>query len=176
MHSQTIWTLPRDFTVNVLEVVNLPEESRVRALIECPTGWISLERTEDGYRWADKQEFSYARLRHLKVDQCVTSPRCSMPCVQQRQCADRSRTNRSAGEQDADLKDLLSGSQDKAARLSKQAIDSINTTADKGELLHRALLGKLGSGGRIREKRGLGLLCVDTELTIQDETELTIQN
>jgi len=46
--------LARGATVNVLEVVNLPKESRVRGRLESPVGWISLLNVATGYRWAKR--------------------------------------------------------------------------------------------------------------------------
>ena len=43
---------PRDTAVDVLEVVRLPAAQRVRARIAHPPGWISIEQTSDGFRWA----------------------------------------------------------------------------------------------------------------------------
>jgi len=48
--------LPYGVVVNVLEVVVLTKEQRVRACIEEPFGWVSLVNLEDGYRWAQRRD------------------------------------------------------------------------------------------------------------------------
>jgi len=40
--------------VEVMEVVHLAEQQRVRARLDSPAGWISLAETESGYRWAER--------------------------------------------------------------------------------------------------------------------------
>jgi len=46
-------SLDKGTHVRVLEVVRMPEQSRVRGRLEDPAGWISLLDTETGYRWAE---------------------------------------------------------------------------------------------------------------------------
>jgi len=48
--------LPEGAVVNVIEVVNMPRDHRVRGLIDSPvSGWISLLNTRTGFRWAERQ-------------------------------------------------------------------------------------------------------------------------
>jgi len=44
--------------VSVVEVTRCEDENRIRGRIEKPEGWISLENTQDGYRWARRQGVS----------------------------------------------------------------------------------------------------------------------
>jgi hypothetical protein len=54
--SSTIARLAAGTVVEVLEVVTMHEEKRVRAKIKQPEGWISLRHTENGHCWAWPQE------------------------------------------------------------------------------------------------------------------------
>eukprot|EP00933_Yihiella_yeosuensis_P083615 TRINITY_DN9785_c0_g1_i1.p1 TRINITY_DN9785_c0_g1~~TRINITY_DN9785_c0_g1_i1.p1 ORF type:complete len:1112 (+),score=327.76 TRINITY_DN9785_c0_g1_i1:449-3337(+) len=45
--------------VEILEIVHLKEEKRVRALLAEPDGWITLENLETGKRWAEKEDMSW---------------------------------------------------------------------------------------------------------------------
>jgi len=53
--SREICELTKGNIVNVLEVVLLKDESQIRGRIEAPSGWVSLEDTSSGARWAEKQ-------------------------------------------------------------------------------------------------------------------------
>eukprot|EP00418_Pyrodinium_bahamense_P093996 CAMPEP_0179028212 /NCGR_PEP_ID=MMETSP0796-20121207/9431_1 /TAXON_ID=73915 /ORGANISM="Pyrodinium bahamense, Strain pbaha01" /LENGTH=143 /DNA_ID=CAMNT_0020724351 /DNA_START=1 /DNA_END=432 /DNA_ORIENTATION=+ len=55
VHSERIDELRRGAHVNVLEVAHVEDEMRVCGLIDSPAGWISLLRTDDGFRWARKE-------------------------------------------------------------------------------------------------------------------------
>jgi len=54
--------------VSVLEVVEVPEQNRIRARIQNPPGWISLMNVKEGHRWAKKRVNDEEALRGLQAD------------------------------------------------------------------------------------------------------------
>jgi len=56
LKSEKIACVPKGTGVQVLEIVELQEERRIRAHIRQPAGWISLLDTECGHRWATKTD------------------------------------------------------------------------------------------------------------------------
>jgi hypothetical protein len=57
MGSRLIATkVPVRTEVEVIEVLTMPEQDRVRAKIKHPEGWISLSSPSDGFRWAMRKD------------------------------------------------------------------------------------------------------------------------
>lgn len=54
--SPDIGTVEKDQVVNVLEIQEVPLENRIRARIEDPAGWMSLENIATGYRWIQRPQ------------------------------------------------------------------------------------------------------------------------
>lgn len=63
----TLANLAAGTCVNVLEVLHMAEEQRVRGRIKEPEGWISLLDTSDGYRWARRQTSQEPAIHALVV-------------------------------------------------------------------------------------------------------------
>jgi len=54
--------------IRVLEVVQVPEQNRVRARIQNPPGWISLKDVKLGHRWANKKVDSEEELQAMQAE------------------------------------------------------------------------------------------------------------
>lgn len=54
--SEKVGKLFKGAKITVVEVVQPHGDSRIRARIQEPAGWMSLENTSNGFRWADKAD------------------------------------------------------------------------------------------------------------------------
>ena len=55
--------------VNILETVEIPEESRIRGRIE--DGWVSIERTSDGFLWMVPKDKNKVRSKRKRIKSTV---------------------------------------------------------------------------------------------------------
>jgi len=65
---EVIHRLEEGRVIRVLEVVEVPEQNRIRARIQNPPGWISLMDIKMGHRWAKKTAGDEEELQDLQED------------------------------------------------------------------------------------------------------------
>lgn len=54
LSNQIVGTLSKGAKIEIVEVVERPQDKRIRGRLTSPAGWISLVNTESGYRWAER--------------------------------------------------------------------------------------------------------------------------